>query len=732
MDFHGSATNPALAYIALYNTGGSIFSVTLAEGALSAIGAMNTGPLGALGRVRSIATVDDIQIYVAIDTKPGLFSLSTSSNPIPTLRAGQLTTSGDLDAVGTLSRFGVVKNLCRSADKVYIYFTTWAPYKLLRFHTITYDVRTIAGLALSVTPTTPVPIDGYPPNSALAWPTTLQASLDGKTVYVLEYRDQLSAPRYDSAHNNVRQQQWLQLRSVSLATGFITTIPVSDGSYPHTPYQILLAVGQSTTLDFEQPTPLAMSRSYSITESGAEGSHLFVGRPTRIRVMALNSAPIINDIKPRVLRASIATTITLTGFGFGSVSTDLLGINYRDQGLFATTDTSITGSAMPTSTACGALQWVDSTQVRCTLTPSAALGQRLSFRVIIATSDGSSRYFSRHSIVELRTIPVPVVSGVEPAVGPAADSRKLVLRTTTRMGFGTAADACSVIYGAVGSTTGTACTSILPVDEYAVSCIIAANTVAGTQYWFSVAVAGHSPTANPAVTQYVNSFTAVAGPTLTSVCPTASTAVGRQVYVTLVGTNLGTSIDNVVITVGPTGVEYMCSLPTFVSGGGLGCIIPATLPLNIGLLQFKVSVRGVASAVSSFTFNFASTATVSGNPSAAVITSISPTTGLMPNQVDVVANLFSSNGFGDCAAMVTGVVRNEELESYWMSALSVLRAHEGCWHVLCYFDSIMQPQRARRASLPRAGAGSSCTLGCWGAGQLKLTLYFLPHCGHAF
>ena len=217
VDFHGSAKDPNLAYIALHNVGGSIFMLMLSNGNMFNVGAMNTGPLGALGRIRSLSSVDDSQVFVAIDNKPGLFSLVTSSNPIPTLRAGSVTVSGDVDGVGTASRFGIVKHLCRSPDLLYIYLTTWSPFKVLRYNTITREMRTIAGLPLSQTPTIPVPIDGYPPKSALAWPTTIVASLDGLSLYVLEYYDALTNVRYDQAFLQRRVQQWFELRHIALS-----------------------------------------------------------------------------------------------------------------------------------------------------------------------------------------------------------------------------------------------------------------------------------------------------------------------------------------------------------------------------------------------------------------------------------------------------------------------------------------------------------------------------------
>lgn len=112
--FHGSATVPNRAYIALNNAGGSIFAVDLDTSNLQAVGAMNTGPLANLGQIRSLATLDDSQIYVSVAQYNAIFSLSTGLNPNAQVVAGAMYSSGDEDGIGVAARFGIVKHLCRS------------------------------------------------------------------------------------------------------------------------------------------------------------------------------------------------------------------------------------------------------------------------------------------------------------------------------------------------------------------------------------------------------------------------------------------------------------------------------------------------------------------------------------------------------------------------------------------------------------------------------------------
>jgi len=84
-------------------------------------------------------------------------------------------------------------------------------------------------------------------------------------------------------------------------------------------------------------------------------------------------------------------------------------------------------------------------------------------------------------------------------------------------------------------------------------------------------------------------------------------------------------------------------------------VLPNTIPVDYGYIKFQVTVAGRPSAVSPFTFYFHSSATVTGNPAAAVITSVSPATGMTPN-VDSWATLYSSSGgFGQCAEMITSI-----------------------------------------------------------------------------
>ena len=348
------------------------------------------------------------------------------------------------------------------SDNLFLYFTTWYPYKLLRMHRVSGDVRTIAGLPMSRTPDVPVPIDGYPPNSALAYPTTVQASLDGQFVYVFEYLEGVTSDRYDRAMPRERYQVYAALRQISLATGFIATIPINDGGAPIHPATInLFAPGSSTNDDFEQPHAMAFARSASLTTNGVDGTHLCIARENRVRVLALNGAPVILDIRPRVVRNSGSVTLTLTGAGFGSVSTELIAIDYRDQDAFSSTDVTTTGSAMPTLFTCSSVAWISSTQVTCSFTLDASLAantKRLAFRVHMQPTSGN-RLVSRHAPIDVFVIPQPKVVAVTPNTGRPGVTQRVVLTSSVPRGFGTGlysgSETVTVVFGSVGSGAGT-------------------------------------------------------------------------------------------------------------------------------------------------------------------------------------------------------------------------------------------------------------------------------------
>ena len=200
------------------------------------------------------------------------------------------------------------------------------------------------------------------------------------------------------------------------------------------------------------------------------------------------------------------------------------------------------------------------------------------------------------------------------------------------------------------------------VDESRISCLLPASVVAGTRYWFAVTVNTQGGVTNPPVTA-VDSFYASGVPSLTSVCPPASSAVGTAQRITLLGTDLGTSTENVIVTLGPTGTELTCGQLQFVAAsGGLVCIMPSTVPL--GNIRFRISVRGQVSAVSSFTFYFAADAVLSSSASSAVIDSVSPSAPILPFTPNPVWTVFSSSGgFGQCQELMSGLWYINDLSS---------------------------------------------------------------------
>jgi len=314
---------------------------------------------------------------------------------------------------------------------------------------------------------------------------------------------------------------------------------------------------------------------------------------------------------------------------------------------------------------CSTITWVSSTSVLCTLVPGAAadLSTRYSFQVKVSAAPAAPM-LSRHSSVEVRVIPVPVVVKVKPNNGPVNAAQTVTLKASQAWGFGTGGEPLMVEFGLQGSVAVVgSCSNSTWLNELRIACTMPSRPTSGQVHWFRVTVGSGtgllSGVADPSGQSAVNTYQTVGLPMLTGVCPPGSRNVGGVQRVTLMGTDLGNSAADVRITAGATGTEFICgSVQYLESAGAFACVLPAHMPAEYGNVRFRISVRGQTSAVSSFAFVFTSTApmTEPNLSSNALIDSVLQSSGLQPSVAGQSVTLRSSGGtFGQCAEQLTGV-----------------------------------------------------------------------------